>query len=121
MAIWLMTNYPKGIASTTLAKNLKVTQKTAWFVMHRLRHAAQTRSFNVPFKGTVECDTTFVGGKEKNKHGKGGTQDGAGKAVVLCILERDGELRAEHVRDHKAKTLQGNIRSNVAKGLGCPD
>jgi transposase-like protein len=47
-AIWLITNHPKGIASTTLAKDLGITQKSAWFVLHRLRHAARTRSFNHP-------------------------------------------------------------------------
>jgi transposase-like protein len=67
-AIWMITNHPKGIASTTLAKDLKITQKTAWFVLHRLRHAARTNSFNAPLKGTVESDTTFIGGKEGNKH-----------------------------------------------------
>ncbi len=119
MAIWLITNHPKGIASTTLAKDLKVTQKTAWFVLHRLRHAAQTRSFNAPLKGDVETDTTFVGGKEKNKHADKripGSQGGANKSVVLGIIERDGELRAGHVADHKAKTLQTIIRENVRQG-----
>jgi len=119
MAIWMITNHPKGIASTTLAKDLKITQKTAWFVLHRLRHAARTQSFNAPLKGTVEADTTFVGGKEKNKHSKdrtGGTQGGAGKEVVLGILERDGELRAGHVSDQKGKTLKGAVRENVAAG-----
>ena len=82
MAIWMITNHPKGIASTTLAKDLKITQKTAWIVLQRLRYAAQTKSFNAPLKGEVESDTTFVGGKEKNKHAKdrkGGTQGDAGK------------------------------------------
>jgi transposase-like protein len=48
MAIWLITNHPRGIASTTLARDLKITQKSAWFVLHRLRHAARTQSFNAP-------------------------------------------------------------------------
>lgn len=119
MAIWLITNHPKGVASTTLAKDLKVTQKTAWFVLHRLRHAARTNSFNAPLKGTIETDTHFVGGKEKNKHAnkrKAGSQGGANKEMLLGIVERDGELRTIHVEDRKAKTLQGEIRSNVEPG-----
>jgi transposase-like protein len=119
MAIWLITNHPKGIASTTLAKDLKITQKSAWFVLHRLRHAARTQSFNAPLKGTVEADTTFVGGREKNKHADKrtpGSQGGANKAVVLGIVEREGELRAGTVPNAKAKTLQGIVRDNVAAG-----
>ncbi len=119
MAIWLITNHPKGIASTTLAKDLKITQKTAWFVLHRIRHAARTRSFNAPLKGTVESDTTFIGGKEKNKHADRkipGSQGGANKDVVLCIVERNGELRTFHVPNAKAVTLQGAVRQNVARG-----
>jgi len=119
MAIWLITNHPKGIASTTLAKDLAVTQKTAWFVLHRLRHAARTPSFNAPLKGTVEVDETYVGGKEKNKHEwqrTGDTKGGKGKEIMLGMVERDGELRMVHVSDMKAKTVQAVICENVARG-----
>ena len=61
----MITNHPKGIASVTLAKDLKITQKSAWFMLHRLRNAARTNSFNAPLKGDIEADTTFVGGKAK--------------------------------------------------------
>jgi transposase-like protein len=119
MAIWMISNHPKGIASTTLAKDLKVTQKTAWFVLHRIRHAARTKSFNAPLKGTVESDTTFVGGKEKNKHANKkvpGSQGGANKDVVLGFVEREGELRTFHIPNVKAVTIQGALTQNIANG-----
>jgi transposase-like protein len=53
MAIWLITNHPKSIASTTLAKDLKITQKSAWLVLHRIRCAARTQSFSAPL--TEDC------------------------------------------------------------------
>ena len=68
-AIWMITAHPKGIASTTLATDLGITQKTAWFVLHRLRHAAAHRKqFNAPLSGEVAADETVMGGKEANKH-----------------------------------------------------
>jgi hypothetical protein len=88
MAIWLITSHPKKITSTALAKNLKTTQKTAWFVLHRLRHASTTRSFNAPINGVIETDTTDVSEKE-NKHyidGKGGEQGALIDAI--CALGR---------------------------------
>lgn len=119
MAIWMVTSHTKGIASTQLAKDLKITQKSAWFVLHRLRHAARTKSFNKPLEGMVEADETFIGGKEKNKHAHKrtpGSQGGANKVAVMGILERDGELRAKVVPDTTAKTLNAEINANVAPG-----
>lgn len=104
MAIWLITSHKKGVASTTLARDIKVTQKTAWFMLHRLRHAARTRSFKRPLDGTVEVDETFIGGKEKNKHSNKRQKAGrgpVGKAVVWGALERRGEFRAFHIASLK--------------------
>ncbi len=119
MAIWMVTSHTKGIASTQLAKDLKVTQKSAWFVLHRLRHAARTKSFNKPLDGMVESDETFMGGREKNKHAHKktpGSQGGANKVAVMGIMERDGELRAKVVPDTTAKTLHAELDANVAPG-----
>lgn len=96
LAVWFITSHKKGIASTQLAKDLGVTQRTAWFMMHRLREAARTKSYNRPMSGDVESDEAFFGGKDKNKHsGKRGLIK---KAVVVGLVERGGELRAEQVQ-----------------------
>lgn len=118
-AIWMITNHPKGIASTTLARDLGITQKTAWFVLHRLRHAARTDSFNAPLSGSVEVDETFVGGRETNKHASKKLNQGrgiVGKTVVLGMVQRNGEIRAGVVPDTRRVTLQGVVRDHVAKG-----
>ncbi|PHS77454.1 MAG: DDE transposase [Robiginitomaculum sp.] len=115
MAIWLITSHKKGIASTTLAKDIKVTQKTAWFMLHRLRHASQTKSFNAPFDGDVEVDEAYIGGKAINMHKhqiKARKQ--YEKAAVVGVIKRNGELRAKHIPITNKINLHGMVHEHVS-------
>jgi transposase-like protein len=115
MAVWLITSHKKGIASTTLARDLGVTQKTAWFMLHRLRHAARTQSFNKPLDGEVEVDETYVGGKASNRH-KGDPKNGpgtAGKVAVIGALQRGGSVVAAVIDKTDTATLDGFVHAVV--------
>jgi transposase-like protein len=106
MAVWFISSHKKSIASTQLAKDLGVTQRTAWFMMHRLRHAARTRSFNRRLKGDIEADETFVGGSDSNRL----TRDKGlrAKSIVMGMLERNGELRAFPI-DHQHRAVDAVV------------
>lgn len=115
MAIWLITSHKKGIASTQLAKDIKVTQKTAWFMLHRFRHAAQTKSFNEPLDGDVEVDETYIGGKAKNMHkSQIKARKQYQKAAVVGVIKRGGELRAKHVPITNKANLHGMVHEHVS-------
>jgi transposase-like protein len=119
MAIWFMTSHTKGIASTQLAKDIDVTQKTAWFMMHRLRHAASTKSFNAPLKGIVEVDETWIGGKDANRHWDKkhhGQTGGAasGKTPVIGAVSRKGKVIARALSRVTHDAAQGFVREMVS-------
>lgn len=118
-AIWLITTDKKGVSSYQLARALDVTQKTAWFMLHRIRLAMKSESFNAPLSGEVEADETYVGGKERNKHASRryhlGT-GGIGKAAVMGLLQRHGEVRAKTIPNNRKRTVQTQVHQNVVLG-----
>jgi hypothetical protein len=93
-AMWLIANAKNGISSYEIHRALGVTQKTAWFLLHRIRKAMQTGTFR-KLTGEVEADETYIGGRESNKHSEARKNTGrgtVGKAIVLGLLERNGEM-----------------------------
>jgi transposase-like protein len=117
MAIYLLTTSGKGISSYQLAKQIRVTQKTAWFMNHRIRSAAKQN--NGQLFGQVEADETWVGGKDKNKHiskrprlGRGPV----GKLPVAGIVERGGKVVAKVIPEVSRAVLHGFINANVKEG-----
>lgn len=112
-AIFLLSAHKKGVSSCQLARDIQVTQKTAWFMLHRIRYGISTKQFKAPLTGTVEVDETYVGGKHhKGKRGRGSEN----KTPVFGMAERQGEIRAMPVEDVTSDTLQGIVRDNVKEG-----
>lgn len=122
-ALWLIVSCKNGISSYEVGSALNITQKSAWFMMHRIRLAMQSGSF-VKLGGDggeVEVDETFIGGKARNMHvserkrritGTGGKD----KTMVMGILERGGEVRTVVVANRRKAVLQSEVKRHVQAG-----
>ena len=119
-AVWLVVNCKNGVSSYEIARDLGVTQKSAWFMGHRIRRALHVGSFD-KLSGEVEVDETFIGGKARNMHVAQrarritgtGTKD---KTAVMGILQRDGKVRTLVVPSRKKKDLQSEVHKHVEAG-----
>ncbi len=119
-ALWLIVNCKNGVSSCEIARDLNITQKSAWFMAHRLRFALHSGSFD-KLSGEVEVDETFIGGKARNMHvdkrerritGTGGKD----KTAVVGILERGGKVMVKVVSNRRKKALQAEVKAHVAAG-----
>jgi transposase-like protein len=122
-AVWLIANCKNGVSSLELHRALEVTQKTAWFMLHRIRLAMQRTGTLMGDGGPVEADETFIGGKARNMHKhkraeripKRGAS--TGKEIVFGLLDRrSGKVRAKHIANRQRETLHAEVRKHVAPG-----
>jgi len=126
-AVWLVVNCKNGISSYELHRALGVTQKSAWFMLHRIRLAVQSKSFaklGGPDSAPIEVDETFIGGKARNMHRakrerlsrNGGLQGGSGKAVVMGMLVRGGQVKATVIPHRRQNITEKIVREVVEPG-----
>ena len=123
-AVWLIANCKNGVSSHELGRSLGVTQKSAWHMLHRIRLAMQSGTFEKFMNGRVEADETFIGGKARFMHPGKRKAKGTGtvgKAVVMGLLERHSEkgkstVRIKHVANTKRVSVAAEVRANVYRG-----
>lgn len=117
ITFYLMVTARKGISSLQLSHELGITQKSAWFMQHRIREACGNGNSNL-LKGSIEADGAYFGGKEKNKHESKKLKAGrgtVGKVAVLGMRERGGSVKGIVLKDTTAQTVQGILNSTLAK------
>lgn len=118
-AMYLLVTARKGISSMQLAKEIGVTQKTAWFMLGRLREACSAPDSIDKLKGVIEIDEAFFGGKEANKHEHKKLKAGrgtVGKTTVLGMRERNGRTKAKVIEERNIDTIHSEIHGSVEVG-----
>lgn len=122
-AMWMLANCKNGVSSYEIHRTIGVTQKTAWFMLHRIREAMKEQS--EPLSGVVEMDETFIGGKVKNMHRSkrpvgtgfsGKPTGGAAKTIVVGMVERGGRVKAQVVKERTCEVLTQIAAENIADG-----
>jgi transposase-like protein len=126
VALWMLVNDKNGISSYELGKAIGISQKSAWFVLHRLRLALQDGSIMKLGSngGPVEVDETFIGGKARNMHkerriraaGGKAMQGGNAKAIVMGMLQRGGKVKALVIPERRRSIMHQIIEESIAKG-----
>jgi transposase-like protein len=122
VALWMLVNCRNGVSSYEVARAVGITQKSAWFVLHRLRLALQGSGI-VKMGGPnseVEVDETFIGGKARNMHAaarrRKGVKDAGAKTIVIGVLERGGKVHARVAPNRKKESIEAVIFPAVEKG-----
>lgn len=125
-AIWMCVNCKNGISSYEMSRALGISQKSAWFMLHRIRLALKAGSVEKKLCGAVEADETFVGGKvslmnnktKARKLAKGKLKGGGtvGKAIVMGMLERKGEARVKVIKHRRRQNVVDPILENIEPG-----
>jgi transposase-like protein len=125
--LWMLVNCKNGVSSYEISRAIDVTQKTAWFMLHRIRLAMQTDTFD-KFGGQVEADETYIGGAARFMHKarrqrvlQPGKTTKLGKVAVMGLLERHGpdghsRVRASVIPNAKRHIVQPKVRENVTPG-----
>ena len=119
--LYIFVNHKKGISSCQLARDINITQKSAWFLLHRLRRGFECPIFKTMLENFIEVDETFIGGSNLNRHWNKKIPHSQGrswadKVPVLGLLERNGNLITQVVSNTRKRTLEPIIKDKVKKG-----